>query len=111
MALTSREHIGCLVTDPPRVEKINSQSIIIRFFCYSIEEKILHKAWGKFVFLTVRRAYFNYDFPLAVLQKLREYSEAKTVLRERNVSIQTPFTKNGMSLYQTLEEVTMNMKD
>ncbi|KAL7872495.1 hypothetical protein SRHO_G00074780 [Serrasalmus rhombeus] len=82
-------------------------------------EEILRKAWGKKrVLWNGRPIYLDQDYRPAILQKRREYSEAKRVLKERGVRYQTPFPaklrvfyEDGTPLYHTAEEATTDMKD
>lgn len=95
------------------------RSIIIRFLRYKIKEEVLRKAWGKKkVFLNGRQIYFDQDYPPTVLQKRKEYSEAKRVLKQSKIRFQTPypaklrvFYEDGTQLYQTVKEATTDMKD
>ncbi|KAF0036607.1 hypothetical protein F2P81_011919 [Scophthalmus maximus] len=95
------------------------RSIIIRFLHYTTKEEVLRKAWGKKnVFLNGRPIYFDQDYPPAILQKRKDYSEAKRVLKQRNIRFQTPFPaklrvfyKDETRLYQTVVEATKDMKD
>lgn len=53
-------------------------SIIIKFHYYKVNEEILPKGQGKKrVFFNERPIYYHQDYPPAVLQKQKEYSEAK----------------------------------
>lgn len=95
------------------------RSIIIKFHRYRIKEEILRKAWAKKkVFLNERPIYFDQDYPPAILQKRKEYSEAKRVLKQKQIRFQTPFPAklrvfydDGTRLYQSAEEATADMKD
>lgn len=65
-----------------------------------------------------RQIYFDQDYPPAVLQKRKEYSEAKRVLKHNSIRFQTPFPaklrvhyENGTRLYQSAEEATTDMKN
>lgn len=95
------------------------QSIMMRFLRYKTKDDIIHKAWGKKrVLLNERPVYFDHDYPSAVLQKRRDYNEAKRVLSKKNIRFQTPFPAklqvfydDGTLLYQTAEEATIDMKD
>lgn len=95
------------------------RSIIIRFLRYTTKEEVLRKAWGKKkVFLNGRPIYFDQDYPAAILQKRKDYSEAKRVLKQRNIRFQTPFPaklrvfyEDETRLYQTAMEATKDMKD
>ena len=77
----------------------------------------MRRAWGKKqVFLNGRIIYFDQDYPPAVLQKRKEYSEAKRVLKQNKIRFQTPFPaklrvyyEDGTRLYQTVDEATTDM--
>ncbi|CAI5691467.1 unnamed protein product [Oreochromis niloticus] len=95
------------------------RSIIVKFLRYKVKEEILRRAWEKKkVFLNGRLIYFDQDYPPAVLQKRKEYAEAKRVLKQKNIRFHTPFPaklrvfyEDGTRLYQTAEEATTDMKD
>lgn len=95
------------------------RSIIIKFHRYRIKEEILHKAWAKKkVLLNERPIYFDQDYPPPILQKRKEYSEAKRILKQKQIRFQTPFPAklrvfydDGMRLYQSAGEATADMKD
>ena len=77
------------------------RSIIIRFLRYTTKEEVLRKAWGKNkVFLNGRLIYFDQDYPPAILQKRKDYSEAKRVLKQKNIRFQTPFPAKLRVFYE-----------
>lgn len=94
------------------------RSIVIRFLRYKTKEEILRKTWEKKkVLLNERQIYFDQDYPPAVLQKRKEYTEAKRVLKQNKIRFQTPFParlrvfyEDGTRLYQTVKEATTDMK-
>jgi len=108
-----------LAPRPTGTREDKPRSIIVKFLRYRIKEDILHKAWGKKkVFLNGRQIYFDQDYPPAVLQRRKEYTETKRVLKQRNIRFQTlypaklrVFYEDGTRLYQTAEEATTDMKD
>lgn len=72
----------------------------------------------KKVFFHRKLIYLDQDYPSAILQKRKEYAEAKRVLKQRNIRFHTPFPaklrvfyENGTRLYQTAEEATTDMKE
>lgn len=91
-----------------RDEEGKPRPIIIWFLSYRTKAEFLHMAWGrKGVSLNGRPIYFDHDYPPAVLQKWKEYSEAKRVLKQRKISFQTPypaklrvFYENGTQMYR-----------
>ena len=117
-SLALKERIGRSPRDCPETVG-TSRSIIIRFLRYTTKEEVLRKAWGKKkVFLNGRPIYFDQDYPPAILQKRKDYSEAKRVLKQRNIRFQTPFPAklrvfygDETRLYQTAMEATKDMKD
>ncbi|KAK7877461.1 hypothetical protein WMY93_031801 [Mugilogobius chulae] len=92
-------------------------SILIRFARFTTKEEVLRKAWSKkTVFLDGRRIYFDQDYAPAILQKRKDYVEAKRVLKRQNIRFQTPypakmrvFYQDGTVLYQSAEEATADM--
>lgn len=93
------------------------RSIIIGFARFTTKEEVLRKAWTKKTVLWEgRRIYFDQDYPPVILQKRKEYAEAKRVLKRHNIRFQTPFPyklrvfyENGTQLYQSAEEATTDM--
>lgn len=93
------------------------RSIIIKFLRYKVKEDILRRAWAKKrVSHNDRVIYFDHDYAPAVLQKRKEYSEAKRVLKQNKIRFQTPFPAKlrvfydgETQLYQTVEEATADM--
>lgn len=108
-----------LAPRPAGDRKDKPRSIIVKFLRYKTKEEILRKAWGKKkVFFNGRLIFFDQDYPPAILQKRKEYAEAKRVLKQRNIRFHTPFPaklrvfyEDGTQLYQTAEEATTDMKD
>lgn len=107
-----------LVPKPSR-DKDKPRSIVIRYLRYKTKEEILLKAWGKKKVLLDDeiQIFFDNDYPSAVLQKRKEYTEAKRVLRQNGVRFQTPFPaklrvfyESGTRLYQSAEEAMKDMK-
>lgn len=107
-----------LVPRPTGDRQDKPRSIIVKFLRYKVKEEILRRAWEKKkVFLNGRLIYFDQDYPPAVLQKRKEYTEAKRVLKQKNIRFHTPFPaklrvfyEDGTRLYQTAEEATTDMK-
>lgn len=108
-----------LVPKPTGVREDKPRSIVIRFLRYKTKEEILQKAWGKKKVLMddETQIFFDNDYPPAVLQKRKEYAEAKRVLKQKNIRFQTPFPaklrvfyENGTRIYQSAEEATRDMK-
>lgn len=95
------------------------RSIIVKFLRYKTKEDVLRRAWGKKkVFFREKLIYFDQDYPAAILQKRKEYTEAKRVLKQRNIRFHTPFPaklrvfyEDRTRLYQPAEEATIDMKD
>lgn len=78
------ERAHCTLAPRPAGDREDKpRSIIVKFLRYRTKEEILRKAWGKKkVFLNGRLIYFDQDYPPAVLQKRKEYAEAKRVLKQ-----------------------------
>lgn len=55
-----------------------------------MKEEILHKAWEKKkLFLNRKIKNLDQDYPLAIQQKRKEYSEVKQVLKQNKICFQT----------------------
>lgn len=108
-----------LVSRPAGDRQDKTRSIIVKFLRYRVKEEILRRAWEKKkVFLNGKLIFFDHDYPPVVLQKRKEYVEAKRVLKQKNIRFHTPFPaklrvfyEDGTCLYQTAEEATTDMKD
>lgn len=102
---------------PPVNEETKTRSIVMAFARFTTKEEVLRKAWSKkTVIWEGKRIYFDQDYPPAILQKRKEYAEAKKVLKRHNVRFQTPyphnlrvFYENGTRLYHSAEEATKDM--
>lgn len=102
---------------PSKNGEEKSCSIIVGFAGFTTKEEILRKAWTKKTVLwDERRIYFDQDYPPSILQKRKEYAEAKRVLKRHKIRFQTPypyklrvFYENGTQLYQSAEEATTDM--
>lgn len=98
-------------------EEAKPRSIIMAFARFTTKEEVLRKAWSKKIVLWEgKRIYFDQDYPPAILQKRKEYAEAKKVLKRHNVRFQTPypyklrvFYESETRLYQSAEEATNDM--
>jgi len=67
-----------LAPRPAGDQEDKPRSIIVKFLRYRTKEEILRKALGKKkLLLNGRLIYFDQDYPPAVLQKRKEYAEAK----------------------------------
>lgn len=108
-----------LASRPAGDRQDKTRSIIVKFLRYRVKEEILRRAWEKKkVFLNGKLIFFDHDYPPVVLQKRKEYVEAKRVLKQKNIRFHTPFLaklrvfyEDGTCLYQTAEEATTDMKD
>lgn len=108
-----------LAPRPPGDPRDKPRSIIIKFLRYRMKEEILRTAWEKKkVYFDGRLIYFDQDYAPAVLQKRKEYAEAKRVLKQNKIRFQTPFPaklrvfyEDVTRLYQTVEEATTDMRN
>ncbi|KAM4578642.1 uncharacterized protein V3H82_008008 [Fundulus diaphanus] len=105
---------------PPAGDRNNRpRSIVVKFLRSRTKEEILRKAWGKKgVLLHGKPIYFDHDYPPTVLQKRKEYSEAKRILKQKKIRFQSPFPaklrvfyEGETRLYQTAAEATKDMKE
>lgn len=77
------------------------RSIIFKFGSYHTKEEILRSAWQKKqIFYNDTHFYVDHDFPLKVLKKCSEYTEAKKVLREKQIMFQTPYPARMHVFYE-----------
>lgn len=93
-------------------------SITVKFLRYKMKEEVIRKAWmKKDIFVGQQKIYFDHDYPPAVLQKRKEYTEVKKVLKENKIRFQTPyparlrvFNEDGTHIYHTAEEAYLDME-
>lgn len=96
---------------PPR-------SIIIKFLSFKTKESLLRKAWqGKGFTWQEKHINLDHDYPPLILEKRREYSEIRKVLKENKVQFQTLFPArlrvrhdDGTKTYDTIEEASEDMR-
>ncbi|ROK10409.1 hypothetical protein DPX16_23776 [Anabarilius grahami] len=94
-------------------------SIVVNFLSYRMKEEILRTAWRKKGFLwRVKRVNIDHDYAPDVIRKHKEYTEAKKLLKEKNIKIQTPFSAklrvffpDVIRVYNTAEEATKDLAD
>lgn len=106
-----------LVPKPAEGEK--HRSIVAQFLQYRTKEEILRKAWEKKgIYVNTQRIYFDRDYPTAILNRRKEYNEAKRILREKKIQFQTPypfklcvFYEDETRVYHTAHEATKDMHD
>ncbi|KAK7944440.1 hypothetical protein WMY93_000168 [Mugilogobius chulae] len=78
---------------------------------------VLSKAWQqKGLMLEETRINVDNDYPPRILQKRKEYAEARKVLKDRNIRFQTLFParlkvkyQEGDKIYDTVEEATRDL--
>ncbi|KAI2650820.1 LINE-1 retrotransposable element ORF1 protein [Labeo rohita] len=93
------------------------RSIVVKFLRYKMKEEVIRKAWEKKdIFVGQQKIYFDHDYPPAVLQKRKEYSEVKKALKDRKIRFQTPylarlhvFYEDGTHIYHTAEDAFLDM--
>lgn len=94
---------------PPR-------SIIVNFLELSIKEMVLKKAWQKKIVVEGRQLIFDHDYATEVVQKRKEYSGIKKILKERGISFQTPLTRmrihlvSGPKLNESAREAALDLR-
>lgn len=95
---------------PPR-------SIVVKFASFRMKDDILKKAWqAKGFEYQGMKIHMDHDYAPELLKKRKDYTEAKTALKERNIRFQTPFParlrvyyKDGTVVYNSAEEATEDM--
>ncbi|KAJ4937695.1 hypothetical protein JOQ06_002327 [Pogonophryne albipinna] len=71
---------------PPR-------SIVVNFLEFTTKERVLKKAWEKKILMEGRRLSFDHDYATEVVLKCKAYMGIKRVLKEKNISFQTPLDR------------------
>ena len=95
---------------PPR-------SIVAKFLCFKTKEELLKMVWQKKGFTwNGNKISMDHDHPPRVLQKRREYTEARRMLKERRVPFKTLHParlkvdySEGTKIYDSAEEATQDM--
>lgn len=99
--------------------KPKPRSIVMRLARYKTKEEILRKAWGKKKVLLDKNTqiFFDNDYHPTILQRRKDYAEAKRVLKQQGIRFQTPAPaklrvhyETGPQLYQSAKEATTDMK-
>lgn len=91
------------------------RSLIVNFLQYHVKELVLQKGWQKKIELDGRRIYFDNDYAADVLEKRKAYGPIKSVLREKGIRFQTPYTKmrihweSGQRSYENAEEAAEDL--
>lgn len=106
-----------LAPRPP--ENAPLRSIVVNFLSYRMKEKILRTAWRKKGFVWHdKRVNIDHDYAPDVIRKRKEYTEAKKLLKEKNIKFQTPFQAklrvffpDAIRVYNTAEEATKDLAD
>lgn len=101
----------------PTGSQAKPRSIVVKFGSWRTKEEVIKRAWQKKkVFYDDVRFYVDHDFPPEVLKKRSEYTEAKKVLKEKQIKFQTPypaririFYEDGTRLFQNAAEATRDM--
>ena len=98
--------------EPPR-------SILVRFASFKVKDTILRNIWKK-KGLVWRGAKVNVDndYPPRIIQKRKEYGEARRILKDRGIKFKTGYPaklrvdyKDGPKTYETVEEATRDMHE
>lgn len=104
-----------LVSQPPKDGP--PRSIVIKLRSFHSKEELIKIAWQKKGFMYEgRKVFLDHDYALEILRKRKEYTEAKKVLRDKNIRFQTPFPaklrvfyEGETCIYNTAEEATKDM--
>ncbi|KAF7654484.1 hypothetical protein LDENG_00069270 [Lucifuga dentata] len=113
---TERAH-RVLAPKPPA--EAPPRSIVVKFASYRVKDEVLRHVWQKKGFdFQEKRIHLDHDYAPELLRKRKEYAEAKTLLKERNVRFQTPFParlrvfyKEGTVVYSSAEEAMADMAE
>lgn len=103
-----------LVSQPPKDSP--PRSIVMKLQSYQSKE-LIKIAWQKKNFMYKgRKVFLDHDYAPEILRKCKDYMEAKTALRAKNIHFETPFPaklrvfyEGETSIYNTAEEATKDM--
>lgn len=104
-----------LVSQPPKDSP--PRSIVMKLQSFRSKEELIKIAWQKKGFMYEgRKVFLDHDYAPEILRKRKEYTEAKKVLRDKNIRFQTPFPvklrvfyEGETRIYNTAEEATKDM--
>lgn len=94
---------------PPR-------SIVVNFHKFDIKEMVLRQAWAKEIKVAGKRLGFDHDYPPEVVKIRKEYAPLKRILKQHQISFQSPFIKlrvhwaDGMKVYGTPTEAARDIR-
>lgn len=102
---------------PPPPENAQPRSILVRFLSFKTKETILRLAWQKRGLIWKgKRINLDNDYAPHILQKRREDTEIRRILKERQILFQTPYLarlkvkyKDETRTYETVEEAAQDL--
>lgn len=109
-----------LMPKPSGENKDKPRSIVMCLARSKIKDEIISKAWGmkKVLLDDNTQIFFDNDYHPTILQRRKDYTEAKRVLKQHGIRFQTPAPakfrvhyQDGTQLYQSAEEATTDMKN
>lgn len=106
-----------LGTQPPADKP--PRSIVVKFLSYKTKDMVIRAAWGKKGFVwQEKQVNIDNDYAPRIVQMRKEYSEARKILKEKNISFRTlyparlrvNYTDSDFEIYETVEEATQDME-
>ena len=125
-----QEGLGLPSTEPLQIQRSHRslgpkppaeappRSIVAKFLSYKTKELVLKTAWQKKGFTWQDdRINLDHDHPPRVLQKRRDYAEARSLLKDRQIPFKTLHParlrvdyNDGTKIYDTAEDATQDME-
>ena len=91
------------------------RSIIVNFLQFQVKELVLQKAWQTKFEIDRQPIYFDSDYATDIVKKRKAYGPIKTILKEKGIRFQTPYTRmrvhweTGLQIYGSAEEAAEDL--
>ena len=86
------------------------RSIIVNFLQFRVKELVLQKAWQTKFEIDRQQIFFDNDYATDIVKKRKAYGPIKTILKEKGIRFQTPYTRirvhweTGLQIYGNADE-------
>ena len=104
-------------TRAPQDASAPPRAIVINFNNFDIKEMVLRLAWRKEIKVAGKRLGFEHNFPPEVVQKRKQYTPLKRLLKQEGVSFQSPYTKlrvhweDGTKVYESAAQAAREIQE
>ncbi|KAI4827711.1 hypothetical protein KUCAC02_031084 [Chaenocephalus aceratus] len=102
---------------PKPPAEASPRSLVVKFSSFKMKEDVIKKAWQKKGFyFKEKKVNVDHDYAPELQRRRRQYAEAKSALKERNIRFQSPFPvrlkvfyEDNPVVYNSAEEATADM--